>query len=73
MTDNKKPTHRAFIVKNFTDKDGKEKSRWLEIGSVWPHEDGKGFDREARRRADRRKIVIRLDKPKPATGTEANA
>jgi hypothetical protein len=45
MTDsNKKPTDRAFVVKNFTDKEGKEKGRWLEIGSVWPHKDGKGFD-----------------------------
>ena len=44
MTDNKKPTHRAFIVKKFTDKDDKEKSRWLDIGSVWTHRDGKGFD-----------------------------
>ena len=31
----KKPTHRAFIVKSFKGKDGEEKSRWLEIGSVW--------------------------------------
>ena len=44
MTDNKKPTHRAFIVKKFTDKEGTEKSRWLDIGSVWTHRDGKGFD-----------------------------
>ena len=44
MSDNKKPTHRAFIVKKFTDKEGTEKSRWLDIGSVWTHRDGKGFD-----------------------------
>ena len=44
MTDSKKPTHRAFIVKKFTDKEGTEKSRWLDIGSVWTHRDGKGFD-----------------------------
>ena len=44
MTDSKKPTHRAFIVKKFNDKEGTEKSRWLDIGSVWTHRDGKGFD-----------------------------
>ena len=54
MTDNKKPTHRAFIVKKFTDKDGTEKSRWLDIGSVWTHRDGKGFDVKSRGCAARR-------------------
>jgi hypothetical protein len=44
MTDSKKPTHRAFIVKKFNDKEGTEKSRWLDIGSVWTQRDGKGFD-----------------------------
>ena len=44
MTDSKEPTHRAFVVKKFTDKDGNEKSRWLDIGTVWTHRDGKGFD-----------------------------
>jgi hypothetical protein len=44
MSDNRKPTRRAFIVKSFTDKEGKDKSRWLDIGSVWTHRDGKGFD-----------------------------
>ncbi len=33
MTDSKKPTHRAFIVKKFNDKEGTEKSRWLDIGA----------------------------------------
>jgi hypothetical protein len=44
MSDSKKPTHRAFTVKTFKDRDGKKKTRWLDIGSVWTHRDGKGFD-----------------------------
>jgi hypothetical protein len=41
--DSKKPTHRAFVVKKFTDKAGKEQTRWLDIGSVWSHRDGKAL------------------------------
>ena len=44
MTKNSKPTHRAHIVRNYTDKDGTERSHWTDIGSVWPHGDGKGYD-----------------------------
>ena len=54
MTDSKKPTHRAFVVKKFTDKDGNEKSRWLDIGTVWTHRDGKGFDVSLEALPDRR-------------------
>jgi hypothetical protein len=67
MTDSKKPTHRAFIVKSFTDKAGKEKSRWLDIGSVWTHRDGKGFDVNLEALPTDGRIVIRLDEPKPTT------
>ena len=35
-----RPTHHAYFVK----KDGQNKSRWLELGPVWMHEDGKGFE-----------------------------
>jgi hypothetical protein len=64
MSDDKKPTHRAFIVKKFTDKDGTEKSRWLDIGSVWTHRDGKGFDVNLEALPLDGRIVIRLDEPK---------
>ncbi len=69
MTDSKKPTHRAFIVKNFTDKEGTEKSRWLDIGSVWTHRDGKGFDVNLEAVPLDGRVVIRLDEPKPSTPT----
>ena len=38
-----KPTHTAYIV---TDpKEGSErKAVWHEVGAVWPHKNGKGFD-----------------------------
>lgn len=35
----KKPTHRAYAVKG----DG-ENAIWREIGALWPHKDGKGFN-----------------------------
>jgi hypothetical protein len=69
MSDSKKPTHRAFIVKKFTDKDDKEKSRWTDIGGVWTHGDGKGFEVKLEALPLDGRIVIRLDEPKPATPT----
>jgi hypothetical protein len=37
-----KPTHRAFVVS--TPKKEGGKGIWREIGAVWPHKNGKGFD-----------------------------
>ena len=38
-----KPTHKAYIVTK--PKDGGEgKAIWHEIGAVWPHKNGPGFD-----------------------------
>ncbi len=39
IADPKKPTHRAYFVRG----EG-EAARWLELGAVWSHKDGKGFD-----------------------------
>lgn len=36
-----KPTHRAYLVQE--PKTG-GKSRWIEVGTVWPHKQGSGFD-----------------------------
>ena len=69
MSDSKKPTHRAFIVKKFTDKDDKEKSHWLDIGGVWTHGDGKGFEVKLDALPLDGRIVIRLDEPKPTKPT----
>jgi hypothetical protein len=35
----KLPTHRAYFVKGEGDN-----TRWLELGAVWAHSNGKGFD-----------------------------
>jgi hypothetical protein len=67
MTDSKKPTHRALIAKTYADKEGKEKTRWIDVGSVWPHQDGKGFDVRLDALPVDGRLVIRLDEPKPTT------
>jgi hypothetical protein len=38
-----KPTHTAYVVKN--PKEGSElPAQWREVGAIWPHKNGKGFD-----------------------------
>jgi len=38
-----KPTHIAWLVPEA--KEGSDKkSKWREVGAVWPHKNGKGFD-----------------------------
>ena len=39
-TESKGPSHIAYQVR---DREGK-KGIWTRIGSVWPHQDGKGFN-----------------------------
>ena len=34
------PSHRIYAVSS----KGEDKSAWQEIGAVWPHKDGKGFN-----------------------------
>jgi hypothetical protein len=41
------------------------RTRWLDIGSVWTHRDGKGFDVTLDALPTDGRIVIRLDEPKP--------
>jgi len=37
------PTHTAYIVVD--PKEGSDrKATWLEVGAVWPHKSGNGFD-----------------------------
>lgn len=43
MSDNK-PTHRAYTLIPRTGDDGKADNFWLNIGSVFAHADGKGFN-----------------------------
>ena len=63
----KKPTHRAYAVKGNGDK-----SHWTEIGALWAHKDGKGFNLKLDLLPiDGSDIAIRLIEPKSATGQAA--
>lgn len=35
------PTHRAYTTQ---ERAGREKPAWKEIGAIWQHKDGHGFD-----------------------------
>ena len=37
-----KPTLRAYIVQEPKTEGGK--GRWIEVGALWPHKNGNGFD-----------------------------
>ncbi|MGE0278643.1 MAG: hypothetical protein AB7R40_24865 [Nitrospiraceae bacterium] len=38
-----KPTHTAYVV--IDAKEGSNrKAKWTEVGAIWPHKNGKGFD-----------------------------
>jgi hypothetical protein len=49
----------VFIVDEYKDKTGEEKSNWTRIGSAWPHKDGKGFNAELRALPVSGKLVLR--------------
>jgi hypothetical protein len=70
---NRKPTHRAFSVRNYRDKDGQEKSFWTDIGPVWAHKDGKGFDVNLLLMPFDGRIVVRLDEPNSDKPSEQSA
>jgi hypothetical protein len=38
-----KPTHIAYVVIQ-SDQDSNQKPFWHEVGAVWPHKNGSGFD-----------------------------
>jgi hypothetical protein len=39
-----KPSHRAFVVSKPAKEGSDQKGFWHEVGVVWPHKNGKGFD-----------------------------
>jgi hypothetical protein len=62
------PSHRIYAVSG----NGREKSAWQEIGAVWPHKDGKGFNLQfAARPLEGAAIVLRVTTPKLATAKKA--
>ncbi|HJU10465.1 MAG TPA: hypothetical protein VJ728_06300 [Candidatus Binataceae bacterium] len=42
MTDNSPPTHRAYVISQPREEGGN--GFWHEVGVVWPHKNGNGFD-----------------------------
>ena len=38
-----KPTHIAYVVTDGDEKAGR-KTYWREVGAIWPHRNGDGFD-----------------------------
>ena len=44
MSDNKKPTHKVFVVEEREGEGKDENAFWTRVGSAWPHKDGKGYN-----------------------------
>lgn len=61
MATGNKPTYRAFSV---VDIEG-DKSRWIDIGAAFVHEDGKGYNIVLHAIPVNGKLVLRLNEPKP--------
>ena len=38
-----KPSHRAYLVETLPEGIDR-KPRWIEVGVIWPHKQGQGFD-----------------------------
>jgi hypothetical protein len=38
-----KPTHTAYVVIDPKEGSGRD-PQWIEVGAVWPHKNGQGFD-----------------------------
>jgi hypothetical protein len=60
-----KPTHLAYVVREFKTKDGEAKSDWKEIGAAWAHKDGKGYDVQLEAVPVNGRIALRVNEPKP--------
>ncbi len=60
MSNSKQPTLRAYAILGTNDK-----SVWREIGALWPHKDGKGFNLKLDLvPTGGQEIVLREDTPK---------
>ena len=58
-TTSKRPAYTAYAV----DGDG-DKANWTEIGALWAHEDGKGFNLNLKALPASGRVVIRRRKEK---------
>ena len=57
------PRYDVFVVENYEDGAGSEKSSWTRLGVAFPHKDTKGFNVELRAIPVNGKLVIRLHEP----------
>ena len=39
-----RPSHRVFIVEDVEGDQTEQKGFWTQVGSAWPHKDGKGLN-----------------------------
>ncbi len=65
---NRRPSHTAYMV----DGEG-DKATWTEIGALWAHEDGKGFNVSLKAIPVSGRIVIRERKVKTNVDESAGA
>ena len=66
-TEMNKPSHIAYVVTE-TGEGRQKKAYWREVGSVWPHKNGSGFDLVIHDQlAVSGRIVITERKDKPAS------
>jgi hypothetical protein len=63
-----RPNHAAYMVEG----EGKD-AVWTEIGVMWTHEDGEGFNLNLRAIPTSGRLVIRKRKAKPDTKQEARS
>lgn len=60
-----RPTHIAYMVEGEGDK-----ALWTEIGALWAHEDGQGFNLTLKALPVNGRLVIRKRKAKDSTTSE---
>jgi hypothetical protein len=58
-----RPTHPAFLVRKYK-KNGEHRAEYTQIGAVWPHQDGDGFDIVLTAFPVNGRVTLRKVKPK---------
>ena len=53
----------VYIVEEYKDKSGEDKSHWTRIGVAFPHGDGRGFNLECKAWPVGSQLVVRVIEP----------
>ena len=64
MSDDTKPAHIAYSVRNF-ESHGKPDASWLKVGVAFLHKDGNGFGINLDAVPVTGRVVLRANEPKP--------